>query len=224
MRLYLLVVILVASAHGWAQTVILDPGHPSEVGNGTKGKITTEVHVAWTVANQVKVELEKHGYKVLLTKAKEATFVRNKDRADIANQAKASLMLRLHCDAANGTGFTVFYPDQQGTSGKHKGPTPALLKRIKPIATQFHQTLSKAVGSVFRDNGLLPDSRTLVGSKQGALTGSIFAKVPVVLVEMCVLTNEADEAKILSKRGREAMVRGLVAAVRAAVPLPKKKP
>jgi N-acetylmuramoyl-L-alanine amidase len=35
-----------------------------------------------------------------------------------------------------------------------------------------------------------------VGARQGALTGSIFSQVPVVLIEMAVLTNPQDEAWI----------------------------
>jgi N-acetylmuramoyl-L-alanine amidase len=59
---------------------------------------------------------------------------------------------------------------------------------------------------------------TAVGAKQGALTGSIFSLVPVILVEMVVLTNSVDEAFFL-KHGKtklaDALEQGVVAAVRA---------
>ena len=59
--------------------------------------------------------------------------------------------------------------------------------------------------------------QTAVGGRQGALTGSVFSKVPVLLVEMVVLTNAKDEAFILSKQGRALMVDALAKGVLAAV-------
>jgi len=52
------------------------------------------------------------------------------------------------------------------------------------------------------------------------LTGSIYSRVPVLLVEMCVITNLGDEAFISSERGRAKMVEALRAGIRASVPLP----
>jgi len=40
---------------------------------------------------------------------------------------------------------------------------------------------------VLKDGGVRGDSKTLIGSKQGALTGSIFSQVPIVTIEMVVL-------------------------------------
>jgi N-acetylmuramoyl-L-alanine amidase len=56
-----------------------------------------------------------------------------------------------------------------------------------------------------------------VGSRHGALIGSIFSKVPVVLVEMVVLTNAKDEAFLLSAKGRSAMAEALAKGVLAAL-------
>jgi N-acetylmuramoyl-L-alanine amidase len=56
-----------------------------------------------------------------------------------------------------------------------------------------------------------------VGRLQGALTCSVFSKVPVVLVEMCVLTNPRDEAYILSTAGQEKVSRCLELAIRRAL-------
>lgn len=67
------------------------------------------------------------------------------------------------------------------------------------------------------DNGLRGDSAILVGRRQGALTGSVFSRVPVVLVEMCVLTNPGDARLIASPGGVDAMASALAAGVLAAV-------
>lgn len=197
--------------------ICIDPGHPSEVGMGTRGKKLTELEVAWNMAQLVKVRLEKMGAKVVLTKSSKNQFVRNRERASIANRAKADFMLRLHCDAAAGSGFASYYPTQQGKSEGVTGPSAALLKRVKPVAIRFHSALAEEMKGHLSDDGLKSDLKTAVGGKQGALTGSVFSQVPVVLVELIVLTNPKDEAFIASKQGQEVFADALAKAVVAAV-------
>lgn len=211
--------ILYLQAKGHMLTVCIDPGHPSEVGEGTRGKSVSEIHVAWVVAKRLQGELTKRGIRVVMTKTSERQFVRNMDRSKIANACHADLFLRLHCDSASGSGFTTYFPDRQGTVNGHRGPDQALLERIGPIAKRFQRTLATDLKGFLKDNGLKSDLDTAVGSRQGALTGSIYAKTPVVLVEMCVLTNPKDEAKVTTAEGQSRLARALAdAAVRAIQP------
>ncbi|RYG32538.1 N-acetylmuramoyl-L-alanine amidase, partial [bacterium] len=183
--------------------VCIDPGHPSEVGMGTRGKKLTEVGVVWDVAQRLKTRLEKDGKTVVLTKDAERKFTKNRDRAAAANRAKADLMVRLHCDAAAGTGYAVYWPSQQGTAQGRTGPALEVIAKTGPIAKRFHAALAKEMKGLLRDNGLKGDRSTYIGGKQGALTGSIFSEVPVVLIELCVLTNPKDEAFMAVAANRE---------------------
>ena len=220
MRLFAFFVATFSLSLCLAQTkrvICIDPGHPSEVGVGTRGKSVTEVGVCWTIAKELQIALEKQGYKVVLTKSAEMEKVLNKQRATVANEAKADLMVRLHCDASSSSGFQVFYPTVKGKSGDTTGPSDAVLKSSGEHAKLFHAALKKSLSGKLNDLGLSSDKLTAVGSKQGALTGSIFSEVPVLLVEMVVLTNPKDEAFIASESGRKAMVAGLLAGVQASV-------
>lgn len=200
-------------------TICLDPGHPSESGRGTRGRHTTEIAVAWRIAKLLETRLEADGYNVVLTKRSSSQFVTNRRRAEIANVAHADLFLRLHCDASSETGFGVYYPDRPGIAPDgHKGPSEEALRRTKPVAESFHAALAQALAGKLHDHGLMGDDKTAIGSRQGALTGSIYSDVPTVLVEMVVLTNASDEAFIRSKQGTAAMVSALAAAVQAAIP------
>jgi N-acetylmuramoyl-L-alanine amidase len=210
---------LLALAALLAPVICIDPGHPSEVGRGTQGKKVTEVQVAWDVARSLEAKLRTMGYRVVMTKSSLEEKVTNKERAERANQSHASMMVRLHCDASKGSGFAIYYPTQQGTVNGFRGPTSAVLKATAPLAKRFHKAFSGALRGKLKDQGLMSDVKTAVGSKQGALTGSIYSHVPSVLVEMVVLTNARDEAFILSGNGRRAMVDALAAGVKAAVPL-----
>ncbi|MBC8142993.1 MAG: N-acetylmuramoyl-L-alanine amidase [Armatimonadetes bacterium] len=199
--------------------VCLDPGHPSEVGMGTRGRVLTEVGVAWTIALRVGGLLLERGAVVQLTKSAERENVVNQKRADIANRFRADLLLRFHCDAAAGRGVATYYPDRQGKTKRGvTGPAPAVLAVTKRIAPTFHRALIRSLaGTTMRDRGLKTDMATAIGAMQGALTGSIFSQVPVLLVEMAVLTNAQDEAFLRDPKGHERMAIALADAAQAAL-------
>jgi N-acetylmuramoyl-L-alanine amidase len=204
-----LLAILVFSRLARPLTICIDPGHPSEVSQGTAGRVVSEVHVAWVVAKKLEAILIAKGVHVVLTKKSEFQMVRNKDRALIANRCHADLMVRLHCDAANGSGFTTYYPDRQGTQHGVTGPAKSVLASTAPVAKRFHAVLRQDLGGFLKDNGLKSDVDTAVGSRYGALIASIYSTVPVVLVEMCVLTNRHDEDLVRSAKGQDRLAQGL---------------
>lgn len=199
--------------------ICLDPGHPSEVGRGTKGKHFTEIHVVWEVAQLLKSKLEADGYRVVLTKPAEETMVKNRQRAEIANHAHANLLLRLHCDAEGGSGFATYYPSQPGKVNGKRGPSKWVIQTSHRLGKPFHSAAIASLAGELPDRGLLTDLHTAVGAKQGALTGSIYSQVPVLLVEMVVLTNPKDEAFLRDQDGFEKLAEALRAGVHAAVPI-----
>jgi N-acetylmuramoyl-L-alanine amidase len=199
------------------KTVCIDPGHPSEVGVGTQGRKLTELHANWTIAVRLRDLLRQQGYRVVMTKQSEKEYVRNRKRAEIANAAHADLMVRLHCDASPKPGFAVYFPDRTGTAEGTTGPARDVIRRAAPLARRFHDALAAGLRGELNDQGLMSDVKTAVGGKQGALTGSIFSKVPVVLVEMATITLKHDEVFLLSQVGQRKMSEALAAAVKAAL-------
>jgi N-acetylmuramoyl-L-alanine amidase len=218
MRFLETLLLIVLATMGSPQTICIDPGHPSENGIGTKGAKLTEVGVAWKVALRLKELLAADGYKVVLTKSSEMEKVTNKRRAQIANASKAALLLRLHCDAANGSGISSYYPKEAGKVDGITGPSGSVRKESARAAALFHPALIQALQGKHADRGLLTDRQTAIGGKQGALTGSIYSTVPTILVEMAVLTNPKDEAFVASKEGFELLCQALKSACEAAVP------
>lgn len=203
------------------KTVCIDPGHPSEVGVGTQGSKLTELHANWTIAVRLRDLLREDGFRVVMTKQSEKEFVRNRRRSEIANEAKADLMVRLHCDASPKPGFAVYYPDRKGTAEGTTGPAGDVIRRTAPLARRFHAALAAGLKGEMEDQGLMSDIKTAVGGKQGALTGSIFSQVPVVLVEMATITLKHDEAFMLSEVGQRKMSEALAAGVKAALGKPQ---
>ena len=185
---------------------------------GTHGKRATEVGVDWVVGAALKARLEKEGLKVVMTKQSQPEVVKNRRRAEIANEAHADLMIRLHCDASNGSGYTVYYPAKAGTVKGFTGPSEDVMQSSGVAAKRVLAAMRGVLDGHLHADPLKTDAQTFIGGKQGgALTGSIFSKVPVVLVEMVVLTNPKDEAFITSKEGQSLMVEALAKGVLAAL-------
>jgi N-acetylmuramoyl-L-alanine amidase len=144
-----------------------------------------------------------------MTKSAEAEFVSNRDRAERANRAGAVLLVRLHTDASRGRGFAVYYPDRQGTWNGMTGPSALVIDKSRQAAEAVHGGMATVLQGALADNGVRGDSRTFVGSRQGALTGSIFSRVPVVLIEMVVLTDSADASFIQTDAGQQRMAQAI---------------
>ena len=72
-----------------------------------------------------------------------------------------------------------------------------------------------ALGSDWPDLGIKGDSKTAVGARQGALTGSIFSEIPVITVEMVVITDPEQEAFIASETGQERMAEAIATGIAA---------
>ncbi|OIO93667.1 MAG: hypothetical protein AUJ92_11865 [Armatimonadetes bacterium CG2_30_59_28] len=195
------------------KTICIDPGHISEVGAGTTSAQISELEANWRVAQKLRSELLSRGYTVVMTKKSIDDVVRNKRRAEIANEAHASLMVRLHCDATTGRGMTLYYPDRQGRQGGTTGPTARVIAESKRIAAKMSTVLSQSLKGLLPVHPVKTDRQTLIGSRQGALTGSIYSQVPVVLIEMVNLKNSQDSKFIASELGQWAIAQAIAKAV-----------
>lgn len=202
------------------RVICIDPGHPSEVGRGTQGKLVSEIRAAWKVALKLKQTLTLRGYSVTLTKEKEESYVTNRCRAEIAAECGAALMIRLHCDAEGGHGIATYYPDRQARNAGVLGPSKEVLRLSNEYAARFHPAMIHSLNGLLSNRGLMTDRSTAIGAKQGALTGSIHSKVPVFLIEMAVLTNPGDEKIIASERGQLAVAKAMADGIDNALKTP----
>jgi len=195
--------------------IAIDPGHPSETSGGCAHHGLKEVDICWEVALRLeKLIAADPALTSVKTKQRVDELVTNRERAEIANRAGAALMLRLHCDSGNGNGCTVYYPDRQGTVQDVTGPSYEVIAASRRAAEGMQAGLAVVLGGSLYLNQIKTDSVTYVGSKQGALTGSIFAKVPALVVEMVYLNNASDAAFISSPAGQDLMAQGMLAGIK----------
>jgi len=194
--------------------VCIDPGHPSETARGASANGLVENHLNWVIAIKLANKLNAAGVRWVCTKQSENELVTNRQRADIANRAGAALFIRLHCDAGGGSGFAWYYPDRSARKYGVTGPS----RQVQEWSREAAYTLNEAMRPVLRGelpaNPIKTDAATGVGGKQGGvLTGSIFARVPTALIEMCFITNRRDARFIASQRGQDKMADALLVGI-----------
>ena len=208
--------------------IVIDPGHPSEVSSGAEVQNgTTEVATAWQVSLRLRRLLTAHGYRVVMTKSAERKLVTNVQRAEVGNREKAALVVRLHCDASPDSGYALYHPDRSATVQGHTGPSESVMQRSQAAAESLHVSLARHLAGKLKDGGVRGDSRTAIGAKQGALTGSVFSDVPVVLIEMVTLSNANDARFIRDAKGQSLMAQAIAEGIGRYVPAsnsPRPKP
>ena len=210
-----------ATARGQSSgpTIVIDPGHPSEVSSGAELQNgTSEVHIAWLVARRLRTLLRADGYTVVMTKPSERTVVTNVRRAEVGNAAHAALVVRLHCDAGSDSGYAVYHPDRAGTAHGRTGPSDEVMRWSAAAAESLHVSMAQMLAGKLKDGGVRGDTKSAIGAKQGALTGSIFSEVPVVLIEMVTLSNAGDAAFIKGAKGQARMALAIANGIGRYVP------
>ena len=111
----------VFSAKGRNLTIVIDPGHCSQVPEGTepigpgasetkeadtvgnfgKSSSTFEYDLTMNVSKKLRSELEKRGYKVILTHQDTVQPISGAQRAAVANNNKADAFIQIHANSAD---------------------------------------------------------------------------------------------------------------------------
>lgn len=196
--------------------VCIDPGHPSETNSARIVQHgTCELEINWEMAGKLADALKARGIETVLTKKSRDQFVQNHTRAFIANECKADLAVHLHCDAGPGRGYTIYYPNRQGTLEGNTGPTQDVIDSSRRAAYALHGGMSTVLAGWLHDRGVRGDDKTKIGHTQGTLTTSAFSEVPTVTIEMCFLNNLHDNDFIKSQGGQARMARALANGIAA---------
>ncbi|MCB2353278.1 N-acetylmuramoyl-L-alanine amidase [Clostridium estertheticum] len=205
-----------------AKVVVIDPGHASitsleqekQAPGSTIMKIkepggaqgintkTPEYVVNMAVAVKLKVLLIKKGYTVIMTKTENKQMLGNIARAQVGNDSKANLVIRIHADSN----------DNSSVSGASM-LVPTDTKNTDPI-----YKLSKQYGQVvFRNliNNVGMNDRGVV--ERDDMTGFNWSKVPVILVEMGFLSNTSEESLLITESYQDKVAKGLAEGIDAAL-------
>ncbi|MBU3213607.1 N-acetylmuramoyl-L-alanine amidase [Clostridium estertheticum] len=205
-----------------AKVVVIDPGHASitsleqekQAPGSTIMKIkepggaqgintkTPEYVVNMAVAVRLKVLLIKKGYTVIMTKTENKQMLGNIARAQIGNDSKANLVIRIHADSNDNSsvsGASMLVP----TDTKNTDP-------IYKLSKQYGQVVFR---NLINDVGM--NDRGVV--ERDDMTGFNWSKVPVILVEMGFLSNTSEERLLITESYQDKLAKGLAEGIDAAL-------
>lgn len=155
-----------------------------------------EAQINWAVGMRLRSVLEQeYGAKVVMTKKTMSEIVPLKKRADYWNRQQADLVIRLSCDSESTgkkRGAAVYYPSKEGwTTEWISGPSEEVQILSELLAVKLSEALKPLSGDL-PNLGAKTDAQTPEGEIQGALTASIYSKIPIATVAMCYWTNGED--------------------------------
>lgn len=202
-----------------APLIAIDPGHQRKantelepigpgasekklkVAGGATGVATKkpEYIVTLEVSMLVKEKLAGLGYRVLMTRERHDVDISNKERADLANDAGASLFVRVHADgdrSAAANGISVLYPS---ASSRY---TASISEDSMQAAKAVLDSMVKETGA--RSRGAVP---------RDDLSGFNWSKIPTVLVEMGFMSNPDEDKRMSEPAYQDMLAEGMVAGI-----------
>lgn len=205
------------------KVIVIDPGHANranlnmeanapgssvmkiEDGGGAAGitSKTPEYLINMKVSLQLRDLLQEKGYTVVMTKTDNSVSLGNIQRAEIGNNAKAALVLRIHADSSenttvSGASMLVPLPVNEGTQ--------AIIDESYRCGRIVLNSLTSEVG--MKNRGLAPHRD---------MTGFNWSKVPVILVEMGFLSNPDEDKKLSDANYQVKLAKALADGVAEAV-------
>jgi len=195
-------------------TIVIDPGHGPWVnkdmepmapgstqtkrkyGVGASGIVTgsLEREINLNVSLMLRDLLEKDGYIVIMTRTNHEVISSNIDRANLANDNNADMMIRIHADSFEDSslnGASMLVPGKVGYAVD-------IVDESNTYGEIILNTLVEEVGMFNR--GLI--TRT-------DQTGFNWSKVPIMTVEMGFLSNPNEDKLLATHEYQEKIAKGL---------------
>lgn len=196
-------------------TICLDPGHG---GKDTGNRVGWHYEKTYTIAlaAELRAQLEKAGFKVILTRKRD-TYVELPARPDLANRQGADLFVSLHFNATETSRDEVAGPETYcitpvGASstnargeGSDYGPTPANRLENKSLLLAYQVEKSLVRHLDVKDRGV----------RRARFAVLRDAKMPAILIEGGYMTNPAEGKKIYSTAYRKQMAAAIVKGILA---------
>lgn len=166
------------------------------VTSGTAGVATRvpESEITLAVALKLRDQLQARGVTVVMVRTTQDVNISNSERAQVANEAGADLVIRLHCDGSEDrarTGLSTLVPGRNQWTGP-------IVAESAVAGRSVHAAVIDATGAV--DRGVV---------QRTDLSGFNWSKVPSVLVEMGFMSNAAEDRRLSTAAYQESLARGM---------------
>lgn len=165
--------------------------------SGTQGVYTgvPEYELTLAVSMQLQEELKTRGYEVIMTREDNDTAVSNVERAQIAAENGAQILVRIHADGSEDNSANGAMTMIPSADNPHVGQ---LHEESSRLGEEIINAYCQATG--IKNNGVrLYDN----------MTGINWSTVPVTILEMGFMTNQSDDERMQDPEMQKNMVQGI---------------
>jgi N-acetylmuramoyl-L-alanine amidase len=175
----------------------------AKVSSGTTGRYTKtpEYEVNLQVSLRLQTALEAKGYQVIMTRETNDVNLSNSERANIANEAKADVFIRIHANGSENTSANGIMTICQTANNPYNAEFYKESRRLSECILE----------ACVEKTGAKKESVW----ETDTMTGINWAKVPSTILEMGYLTNETEDRLLGTEEYQEKMVAGIVAGIEA---------
>ena len=168
------------------------------VSSGTSGVATgmEEYELNLEVALQLQSLLQSRGYKVVMTRTTNDVRLTNIDRAKIANESGAEIMVRIHANSVDDSSVSGALTYAPASDNPYLSEN--LVTQSTRLATDVINAFCTATGA--ENRGVLDDN---------TLTGINWSTIPVTYVEMGFMSNAEEDLKMATADYQQKMVTGI---------------
>jgi len=193
---------------GAFDTIVIDPGHGGQDSGASSHNLTEKV-VALDLGVRLAGELQKSGFKTLLTRDAD-TYVSLADRVTFANSIQNAIFVSIHCNCTSdpaARGIEIYRCSQ-------KNGTKKIFVQFGGVEEPLDRTEERLVQCI-GDSVI----QTVHAEMREAKTANFFVvrnvTYPAVLVESGFLTNGDEARRLASPAYRQQMAESLAAGIEA---------
>lgn len=199
-------------------TVAIDPGHQgwnvdmsakepiapgasetkAKATSGTSGNFSNlpEYQLNLDVSLKLRDELEKRGYRVVMTREDNDTAISNSERAQLAAEEGADVFIRIHADG------------EEGGSSASGGRTMISTSENRYVGELYED--SKALAECVLDSYCEATGfKKLSIIETDSMSGINWSQIPVTILEMGFMSNEHDDLYMADENNQVIMAEGI---------------
>lgn len=187
-------------AKGNSQKEPIGPGSSTmkaKVAAGAEGISTKlpEYKLTLLVSEKVKRILEERGYQVVMIRESHDVNISNAERAEIANQSGASILVRIHANSLDNPNINGTLSMCQTANNPYNGE---LHEQSYSLSKKLTDSICAATG--FRNRGV---------QETDIMSGINWCTIPVSIVEMGFMSNPEEDQKMAQDEYQELIAGGI---------------